>query len=65
LYGHETWSFTLREEHRLRVFELKRGEVAGGLRKLCNKEPCSSINICRMTKPRNMRRVGHVSAWNR
>jgi hypothetical protein len=21
LYGHETWSLTLREEHRLRVFE--------------------------------------------
>jgi hypothetical protein len=21
LYGHETWSFTMREEHRLRVFE--------------------------------------------
>jgi hypothetical protein len=21
MYGHETWSLTLREEHRLRVFE--------------------------------------------
>jgi hypothetical protein len=38
LYGCETWSFTLREEHRLRVFEnrvlrrifgLKRDEVMG------------------------------------
>jgi hypothetical protein len=39
LYGCETWSVTLREEHRLRVFEnrvlrrvfgLKRDEVTGG-----------------------------------
>jgi hypothetical protein len=39
LYGCETWSLTLREEHRLRVFEnralrgifgLKRDEVTGG-----------------------------------
>jgi hypothetical protein len=39
LYGHETWSLTLREEHRLRVFEnrvlmrifgSKRDEVTGG-----------------------------------
>jgi len=38
LYGCETWSLTLREEHRLRVFEnrvlrrifgLKRDEIAG------------------------------------
>jgi hypothetical protein len=38
LYGHETWSLTLREEHRLRVFENrvlrrifgpKRDEVTG------------------------------------
>jgi hypothetical protein len=38
LYGCETWSFTLREEHRLRVFEnrvlreifgLKRDKVTG------------------------------------
>jgi hypothetical protein len=41
LYGCETWSLTLREEHRLRVFEnrvlrrgfgLKRDEVTGGWR---------------------------------
>jgi hypothetical protein len=39
LYGCETWSFTLREEHRLRVFKnrvlrrifgLKRDDVTGG-----------------------------------
>jgi hypothetical protein len=43
LYGCETWSLTLREEHRLRVFEnrvlrrisgTKRGEVTGEWRKL-------------------------------
>ena len=47
LYGCETWSFTLREEHRLRVFENtvlrrifgpKREEGTGEWRKLHNKE---------------------------
>jgi hypothetical protein len=47
LYGCETWSLTLREEHRLRVFEKrvlrrifgpKRDEVTGELRKLHNEE---------------------------
>jgi hypothetical protein len=47
LHGCETWSLTLREEHRLRVFEnrvlrrifgLKRHEVIGGWRKLHNEE---------------------------
>jgi hypothetical protein len=47
LYGCETWSLTLREEHRLRVFEnkvlrrifgLKRDEVTEGWRKLHNEE---------------------------
>jgi hypothetical protein len=47
LYGCETWSLTLREEHRLRVFEnwvlrrifgLKMGEVTGEWRKLHNEE---------------------------
>jgi hypothetical protein len=47
LYGCETWSLTLREEHRLKVFEnrvlrsifgQKRDEVTGGLRKLHNEE---------------------------
>jgi len=45
LYGCETWSLTLREQHRLRVFEnrvlrrifgTKRDEVAGEWRKLHN-----------------------------
>jgi hypothetical protein len=47
LYGCETWSPTLREEHRLRVFENrdlrrifgpKRDEVTGEWRKLHNEE---------------------------
>jgi hypothetical protein len=47
LYGCETWSLTLREEHRLRVFENrvlrkilgpKRDEVTGEWRKLQNEE---------------------------
>jgi hypothetical protein len=47
LYGCETWSLTLREEHRLRVFENrvlkrifgpKRDEVTGEWRKLHNAE---------------------------
>jgi hypothetical protein len=47
LYGCETWSFTLREEHRLRVFENrvlrricgpKRDEVTGEWRKLHSEE---------------------------
>jgi hypothetical protein len=45
LYGCETWSLLLREEHRLRmlenrvlrrIFGLKRDEVAGGWRELHN-----------------------------
>jgi hypothetical protein len=51
LYGCETWSLTLREEHRLRVFENKvlrkifgpkKHEVTGGWRKLHNE----SFMIC-------------------
>jgi hypothetical protein len=47
LYGCKTWSLTLREEHRLRVFEnrvlrrifgLKRDEVTREWRKLHNEE---------------------------
>jgi hypothetical protein len=47
LYGCETWSLTLREEHRLRVFENRvlrkmfgpnRDETVGGWRKLHNEE---------------------------
>jgi hypothetical protein len=62
LYGCKTWSLTLREEHRLRVFENrvlkrmfgpKRDEVAGGWRKLHNEELhglYSSPSIVRVIK---------------
>jgi hypothetical protein len=62
LYECETWSLTLREEHRLRVFENrvprrifgpKRGEVTGEWRKLHNEELhnlYSSPDIIRQVK---------------
>jgi hypothetical protein len=53
LYGCETWSLTLREEHRLRVFGPKRDEVMGGWRKLHNEALCdlySSPSIIRIIK---------------
>jgi hypothetical protein len=73
LYGCETLSLTLREEHRLRVFENrmlrrifrpKRDEVTGGWRKLHNEELhglYSSPSIVSVIKARRMRRVGHVA----
>jgi hypothetical protein len=73
LYGCETWSLTLREEHRLRVFENKvlrmifgpkRDDVTEEWRKLRNEElhdlyPSPSIII--IIKARRMRWVGHVA----
>jgi hypothetical protein len=73
LYGCETWSVALREEHRLRVFENrivrrifgpKRNEVTGEWRKLHNEELhilYSSPNIIRQIKLRRMRWAGHVA----
>jgi hypothetical protein len=72
LYGCETWSLTLREEHRLRVFKNrvlrrifgpKRDEITGEWRKLHNEELhilYSSPDI-RQIKSRRMRWAGHVA----
>jgi hypothetical protein len=72
LYGCETWSLTLREEHRLRVFENrvlcrifgpKRDDVTGERRKLHNEELrdlYSSPSIIRI-KSRRMRWADHVA----
>jgi hypothetical protein len=73
LYGYETWSLTLREEHRLRVFENRvlrifgsKREEDGSWRKLHNDELhslYSSLNFVRVIKSRtswtgHMARVG-------
>ena len=72
LYGCETWSLTLREERRLRVFENrvlrrlfgpKRDKVTGEWRKLHNEELrdlYSLPNIVRVVKSRRMW-AGHVA----
>jgi hypothetical protein len=77
LYGCETWFVTLREEHRLRVFENrmlgrifrpKRDEVTGGWRKLHNEELHSlyaSPSIIGMTRSRMVRWAGHVARMGR
>ena len=73
LYGCETWSLTLREEHRLRVFEnrvLRRifgpnwDKGTGEWRKLHNEElneVCFSLSIVRVIKSRRMKWVVHVA----
>jgi hypothetical protein len=72
LYGCETWSLTVREEHKLRVFENrvlrrifgpKMVGVTGEWRKLYNEELhnlYSSPSIFRMIKSRGRRWAGHV-----
>jgi hypothetical protein len=73
MYGCETWSLTLKEEHRLKVFENrllrgifgpKRDEETGGWRKLHNEELhnfYSSASIIRVIKSRRMRWAGLVA----
>jgi hypothetical protein len=73
LYGCETWSLILREEHRLGVFENrvlrriigpKTGEVTGGWRKLHNEELhnlYSSSSIIMMIKSSWVRWAEHVA----
>jgi hypothetical protein len=77
LYGCETWSLTLREEHRLRVFENrvlrrifgpKRDVVTGEWRRLHNEERndlYSSPNIIWVIKSRTMRWAVHVARMAR
>jgi hypothetical protein len=77
LYGCETWSLTLREEHRLRVSEIrvlrrifgpKRDEVTGDRRKLHEEELrnlYSSPNIIRMIKSKRVRWAWHVAPMGR
>jgi hypothetical protein len=73
LYGCETWSLTLREEQRLRVFENrvlrrifgpKREETTGEWRRLHNEELndlYSSLDIIRVIKLRRRRWAVHVA----
>jgi hypothetical protein len=72
LYGCETWSLTLREEHRLRVFENRvlrrisgpKREEDGTWKKLHNDELqnlYSSPNIVGVNKSRRMRWARHVA----
>ncbi|KAJ4433706.1 hypothetical protein ANN_16017 [Periplaneta americana] len=73
LYGCETWTLTLREEQRLRVFEnkvlrkifgAKRDEVTGEWRKLHNAELhalYTSPDIIRNIKSRRLKWAGHVA----
>jgi hypothetical protein len=66
LYGCETWTLKLREEYRLRVFEIgvlrrifgpKRDEVTGEWRKLHS----GVLHIIRQIKSRRMRWAAHVA----
>jgi hypothetical protein len=76
LYGCETWSLTLREEHRLRFFETRvlrrifgpKREEDGSWRKLYNDELhslYSSSNIVRVITSRRIRWDGHVARMGR
>jgi hypothetical protein len=73
LYGCETWSLTLKEEYRLRVFENRvlrrifgprRHKVTGAWRRLDKEELYflySSPSIIRVIKSRRLRWTGHIA----
>ena len=73
LYGCETWSLTLREECRLRLFENRilrrilfgpKRDENGEWRRLHNEEHNSlyrSLNLVRVIKSRGLSLVGHVA----
>jgi hypothetical protein len=72
LYGRETWSLELREEHKLRVLENrvlrrifgpKRGEMIEGFRKMHNEELhnlYSSTNMIIIIKLGSMRHIARM-----
>jgi hypothetical protein len=71
LYGCESWSLTLKEKHRVRVFQKrrifgpKRDDVTGEWRKLHSEEELHNLysfpDIIRQIKSRRMRWAGHVA----
>jgi hypothetical protein len=76
LYGCETWTLTLKEEHRYlracseerRIFGTKGDKMVGDCRKLHNEELYnlySSPNVIRMMKSRRMRWAGHVDLYKK
>ena len=77
LYGYETWSLTLREERRLRVFENRvlrrlfgpKGDEVTEERRKLHKEELRDLyslpNIVRVVKSRRMRWAGMWRAWGR
>ena len=71
-YGCEAWSLTLREEHRLRLFEDRilrqifgpKRDANGEWRRLHSEELHSLYhlpNVIRVIKSRRLRRAGHVA----
>jgi hypothetical protein len=63
MYGRETWSLTLREDHRLivcekkvlrKIFEVRMGEAMEGQRKLNNKEIRKLHSIIRTIQSRKL-----------
>jgi hypothetical protein len=73
LYGCETWSLTLREEHKQRVFENrvlkrifgpKRDGVTGGWRKLHTEELHDLYSLASIIRIIKSRRMGLAGMWH-